>query len=227
MSTPPWRRLGFLTPDAYEAQQDVWALAALVRDQLGDALAALAERSAEPTWGAALADAARASRALRDALLAETGDDAPVRVGDDELVREFAAAATEVTSSGHAASIVVAGYCVLGELGAVPIRLLEDVAGPYARVMCGRVVSADEHLLLGRLFAILHPDDRELDALRRVVRHLSARLVDVYRAWRQTFHSLGVDAESLLDGARETLRKSHHALGLPFSTADARTFSHG
>ena len=227
MSTPPWRHLGFLTPDAYESQQDVWALHALVRDHLADTLASLASQTAEPTWGASLEQAARSARELRDALLAETGDHAPIRVGDDELVREFGSAVAEVTASGHVPSLIVTGFCVLGELGTLPLRLLQDVAGPYARVLCGRVVGSDEHRLLGRLFGIVHPSDRELDALRRLTRHLNGRLADVYRAWRQTFHSLGVDAEWMLDEARETVRKSHHELGLPFSPADARTFAHG
>lgn len=227
MSTPHWRNLGFLTPDAFEAQQDVWALHALLRERLADVLGALAAATAEPTWAASLGHAAQQAVLLRTALLDATHADALQRVADDDLVRAFDGAVTEVAVSGHVPSLIVTGFAVLGELGTLPLRLLHEVAGPHARILCGRVADSDEHRLLGRLFGIVHPTPTDAAALRRLLRYLNGQLGDVYRAWRQTFHCLGVDAEALLDEARDTVRKCHHVLGLPFSAHDARAFAHG
>jgi len=226
VSTPLWQRLGFLTPDALEAQQEVWALQARLRLDLAQVHEGLAERSAEPSWGASLGAAATNARALAEALLEEAGEPAREVVGADDLLDTFGASVAEVTASGHAPSLLVMGYVVLGELGELPVRLLAEVAGPHSAILCGRILDARaDHALLARLHDILGHDDRALKQLRKLVQHLTRQLADVYGSWRQTFHTLGVDGEWLAEQGAQTLRRAHHELGLAVTRTDLRAFS--
>ena len=221
MTTPPhWKQLGFLTPDAMECQQDVWALQARLRDGLGDVLVDLCARTAEPTWASSLEEAAGRCRLLADSLGDEAGPEARERVEADDLLREFEATLGEVTTSGHVPSLITTGYSVLGELSALPIRLLEDVAGPHSRLLCGRITGDESHRLLGRLFPITQPAPRDKENLRRLLRHLHGGLFTVYESWRQTFHTLGVDGEHVGEDFVATVRASHETLGLKCTRAD-------
>lgn len=224
MAAPDWRDLGFLTPDAPDLQREFWALQAELRGRLAEALDDLALRTAEPTWAAGLADAAAGARALADELRAEAGEAARERVRDDEAVRALCGALDEVLASGHVASVIAAGFVVLGELGTLPARLLEDVAGPWVRPLCARLVASEHHRPLGRLFGALDLPPREREALRRMLRHLNALLHDVHATWRQSFHALGVDGEVLDEGAAAALRAAGEMLGLRVTAADLAPF---
>jgi hypothetical protein len=224
MSTPDWRQLGFLTPDAMEAQQDVWALQARLRTALANVMTDLAARTAEPTWGASLEEAGQRAHGLAADLLSEAGEGARLRVEDDEIVREFDSALDEVITSGHVPSLVTTGYAVLGELAPLPVRLLDDLAGPHARLLTGRIVGDESHHILGRLMPVMQPSPRDKDNLRRLLRHLYTRLYSVYGSWRQTFHSLGIDGETLAEECTVTIRKAHTTLEFKVTTADVKMF---
>lgn len=222
MTTPEWRRLGFLTPDAPEAQADVWAFQARLRAHLAAAFEGLASLTVEPTWGASLAEAARREAELATALADEAGSAGRERIEQDELVGALELALGEVLASGHVPSVIATGHAVLGELGAQPVRLIEEVAGPYARVLCGRVTSADDYRLLGRLLTMSEPDKSTRTQLRRMLRHLHGELFAVFHSWRQTFHVLGVDGEWLLEESQAALARAYDALGLELTAADRR-----
>jgi hypothetical protein len=219
-----WKLLGYLTPDAPECQRDVWALAARLHGQLGDTLADLALRTAEPTWAATLQDLAGRARELRDALAAEAGPEAAIRLADDEAAAALDGSLGEVLASGHVPSLVVTGYVVLGELSVLPARLLADVAGPHARLLCARIAGAELHRPLARLFAATDPGPRDRESLRRMLRHLDGQLFAVYATWRQTFHVLGVDGEVLEEEAALTARAALETLGLKCTAADLAVF---
>jgi hypothetical protein len=222
VSTPPWRQLGFLTPDAFESQQEVWALSARLRGALADVLGDLGARTAEPTWGATLQHGATRARALADELLLQAGEDALVRVGEDDLVRAFDSSLGEVLASEHVPALIATGYAVLGELGTLPVRLLEDVAGPHSRPLCARLLAEDDHRVLGRLLPVTQPPPREQESLRRMLRHLHQQLFAVYQGWRQTLHTLGVDGETLAEQAQHTVQSALQMLELPSTAADVR-----
>jgi len=219
-----WKKLGYLTPDAPECQHDVWALTARLHGQLGDSLAELALSTAEPTWAAALGEQAARARALRDALAEEAGPHAAIRLADDEAASALDGSLGEVLASGHVPSLIVTGYAVLGELAVLPARLLADVAGPNARLLCARVVSAETHRPLARLFGATDPSPQDRENLRRMLRHLNGQLFGVYATWRQTFHVLGVDGEVLEEDAALTARAASEALGLKVTAADLAVF---
>ncbi len=216
--------MGFLAPDAPELQREVWALLAVQHQRLGAVLHELEVRSAEPTWAAVLREGAAASVSLAETLTEEAGEAALAEVAGDELVGEFTGFLSEVEGSGHVPSLIVTGYAVLGELGMAPVRLLEDVAGPYSRPLLARAAACDGHRPLKGLMEILHPNPRDLDQLRKLVRHLDGQLFGVYRAWRQTFHALGVDGEWIDEACHDSARDAHHALGLKWTRTDARVF---
>jgi hypothetical protein len=225
MSTPNWKDLGYLTPDSPECQQDVWALLAATQRQLGRTLEELTLRTAEPTWAAMLREAADRADLLGQDLDSEAGTAARERLAADEAWSGFEGVLEEVQSSGHVPSLIVTGYAVLGELGTLPARLLEEVAGPHARPLCGRVISAENHRSLSGLFSVTHPSPTDVTNLRRMLRHLNAQLFGVYATWRQAFHVLGVDGESMQDEARNVARASGEALGLKVSARDLTVFS--
>src|SRR5262249_11146352 len=220
MSQPHWRDLGFLTPDAPDCQREVWALLARLQGQLAAALDELALRTAEPTWEATLRDEAGRARELRALLDGEAGAAALQRVAEDEALRDFEEPLSEVLASGHVPSLVATGYATLGELGALPARLLADVAGASARPIAARVAAGEAHRPLGRLFGMLQLAPPDQEALRRMLRHLDARLFATYATWRQTFHVLGVDGETLEEEARRTVRAAREVLGLKTSPQD-------
>jgi hypothetical protein len=220
VTAPDWKDLGYLTPDAPECQRDVWALLARLQGQLAEALSELALRTAEPTWAATLQEQSARAAALRDALLEEAGEHARARLADDDAALELDAALCEVLASGHVPSLIVTGYAVLGELGSVPARLLEDVAGPHARPLCARVVAAETHRSLARLFGATDPSPADRENLRRMLRHLNGLLCTLLATWRQTFHVLGVDGEWLGEECARTGRAAAQALGLKVTAAD-------
>ncbi|MGQ0551660.1 MAG: hypothetical protein ACT4PU_00395 [Planctomycetota bacterium] len=224
MNAARWQRQGRQSPDAPEAQRDVWALLGRLHEQLATALAELALRTAEPTWAATLAEHSERARALSRQLLDEAGPEALERLAQDEAWREFDALTGEVLTSGHVPSLIVVGYANLGELGVLPARLLEDLAGAQARLLYGRLVSAEAHRPLARLFSAADPSATELETLRRLVRHAHGLLFTVYATWRQTFHILGVDGEVLQEQAAGTARAASHALSLRVTTADLAPF---
>lgn len=224
MATPHWRDLGYLTPDAPECQQDVWALGARLQGHLAALLDDLRLRTAEPTWAAVLGDAAGAARALREELLEAAGDAAVERVAHDEALAEFESSLDEVLQSGHVPALIVTGYVVLGELAVLPERLLQETAGPHVRPLASRVAASEAHRPLGRLFAATDPSPSDLENLRRMLRHLNALLHVVYATWRQTFHVLGVDGELLDEEARSTAKTAAAALGLKLTPADLAVF---
>ena len=224
MSTPHWKDLGFLTPDAPECQRDVWALLARQQAHLASALEELALRTAEPTWSATLRDGALRAVELGELLAAEAGEPARERVAADDAVAEFESSLGEVLASGHVPSLLAGGYSTLGELSVLPARLLAEVAGPHARPIAARVADAGTHLPLGRLFGMLHAGPTDLEGLRRMLRHLNGRLFTVYATWRQTFHVLGVDGEWVQEEARTTARSAAHVLGLKVTAADLAVF---
>jgi hypothetical protein len=220
MSQPHWKELGFLTPDAPEAQRDVWALLARLRGHLAAALDELALRTAEPTWEATLREEAARCRQLRELLETEAGPAALERLADDEALRELEGPLSEVLSSGHVPSLIAAGYETLGELAQMPARLVADVAGAYARPIAARLAASEAHRPLGRLFGMLDLQDRDREALRRLLRHLDERLFATFATWRQTFHVLGVDGESIEDEARQAVRAAREVLGLKATAQD-------
>jgi hypothetical protein len=224
VTAPHWKDLGFLTPDAPECQQDVWALMGRTQTQLAAALDELALRTAEPTWAASLADLAGRARTLGRDLLQEAGEPAQERLASDEAMIEFEGPLEEVLGSGHVPSLIVTAYAVLGELGTLPARLLEDLAGVYSRPICARILATDSHRSLARLFLATDPAPQDRDNLRRLLRHLNGRLFVVYATWRQTFHVLGVDGESLEEESRNTARVAAEALGLKVTAADLAVF---
>ncbi|MHC4845080.1 MAG: hypothetical protein ACYTCU_02860 [Planctomycetota bacterium] len=224
MSTPHWKDLGYLTPDAPDCQRDVWALLGRTQRQLGRTLEELTLRTAEPTWAATLRDKSERAATLGTDLEAEAGAEAQERLLADEAWNAFEGFLEEVQSSGHVASLIVTGYAVLGELGTLPAKLLEEVAGPHARPLCGRVVSAEHHRTLSGLFSIAHPSPTDVANLRRMLRHLNAQLYGVYATWRQSFHVLGVDGEWMQEEARTVARGAGSALGLKVSTHDLAVF---
>ena len=220
MNQPHWKDLGFLTPDAPECQRDVWALLARLQGHLAQSLEELALRTAEPTWEATLREHAARAAALRALLDEEAGAAALERLASDDAVSELEEPLGEVLASGHVPSLIAAGYATLGELGALPARLVADVAGSYARPIAERVATSEAHRPLGRLFGMLQPSTTEQEALRRLLRHLDARLFTIYATWRQTFHVLGVDGELLEDEARGVVRAARTTLGLKATPAD-------
>ncbi|MFT7465087.1 MAG: hypothetical protein ACI9EF_003450 [Pseudohongiellaceae bacterium] len=224
MNELDWRRLGFLTPDAPDCLREVWALQAMLQRHLGDSLSGLALETAEPSWEATLSEAAARSRLLADELTTEAGETAVITVADDELAREFDSSMAEVLASGHVPSLLVTGFAVVGELGRVPISLLEGVSGPYGRLLCGKIVSSEEHHLLGRLAGIVHLDSPAKTNLRRLLRHLNGSLFGVFESWRQTFHVLGVDGEDLARSARTSTSSAYETLGLKATRADLSLF---
>jgi hypothetical protein len=177
-------------------------------------------RTAEPTWQATLSEEASRAAALRALLDSEAGTDAQQRLAADEMLPEFEEPLSEVLGSGHVPSLIVTGYATLGELGALPARLVADVAGAYARPIAARVAASEAHRPLGRLFGMLHPTPADAEALRRMLRHLDARLFGLYATWRQTFHVLGVDGEWLQEEAATTARAARHVLGLKVTAKD-------
>jgi hypothetical protein len=219
-----WRDMGFLTPDAPECQQDVWALLGRCQALLATALDELGLRTAEPTWAASLGDAAQRARDLARELDAQAGASALARLADDESVRALDGALAEVLASGHVPALIVTGYVVLGELGMLPARLLEDVAGPHARPLAARAAGSDTHALLARLFGAAEAAPAERSNLRRMLRHLNGLLATVYATWRQTFHVLGVDGEHLEEAARASYREAAERLGLEATAADLAVF---
>jgi hypothetical protein len=224
MSTPHWQDLGFLTPDAPECQRDVWALLHRVQGHLATAVEELALRTAEPSWAAVLRDAATRARELSDVLAEEAGEAARERVAADEALGEFEGFLGEVLASGHVPSLIVTGHAVLGELGTLPARLIEEVAGPWARPLCARVAASEAHRPLGRLFGVLQPTPLDLEHLRRLVRHLNGQLFMVYATWRQSFHVLGVDGEWMAEEAVALARAAAQELGLKVTRADLAVF---
>jgi len=162
--------------------------------------------------------------ALRELLDAEAGDAARERLAADETLREFEAPLLEVLASGHVPSLIVTGYATLGELAALPARLLADVAGPYARPIAGRLADSEAHRPLGRLFGMVDAGAAERESLRRMLRHLDSRLFLVYATWRQTFHVLGVDGELLQEEAASSARAARHVLGLKVTAQDLAGF---
>ncbi len=224
MPQPHWKDLGFLTPDAPECQRDVWALLARLSGHLALTLDELAVRTAEPTWEATLREHSARAVGLRDALAAEAGAAALERLAADEALSDFEAPLSEVLASGHVPSLIATGYATLGELSALPARLVAEVAGPHARPLAGRAADARVHEPLGRLFGMLHATPADLENLRRLLRHLDGRLFTVYATWRQTFHVLGVDGEWLEEEAAATGRAARHQLGLKVTAADLGVF---
>jgi hypothetical protein len=224
MTSPDWRQLGFLTPDAMECQLDVWALQARLRKALGDVLSDLAARTAEPSWAASLEQAGQRAHQLAADLLGEAHEEACLRIDDDEIVREFDGMLGEITCSGHVPSLATAGFAVLGELGPLPVRLLHDIAGPHAHLISGRILSEDSHLILGRLLPVMQPSPRDKDNLRRLLRHLYTGLFAVFASWRQTFHTLGIDGENLAEECAETVRRAHATMEFKATAADTKMF---
>jgi hypothetical protein len=224
MTAPSWKDLGFLTPDAPECQRDAWALFARLQAHLALLLEELAVRTAEPTWAATLRDEAARATSLRSLLEDEAGDAARERLAGDEALVDFEEPLSEVLASGHVPSLIVTGYATLGELGTLPARLLADVAGPYARPIAGRLADSEAHRPLARLFGMLDAAQPDLENLRRLLRHLDARLFVVYATWRQTFHVLGVDGELMQEEAATTARAARHALGLKVTAKDLAGF---
>ena len=224
MATPHWKQLGFLTPDAPGCQQDVWGLQALLRLRLGDALAMLAQATAEPTWGDALGQESRRAAELAGELDELAGEPGRVAVADDELVRDLDGALCEVVASGHVPSLLATGYAVLGELAVVPVALLDDVAGTHVKLTTARVLTAEHHRILGRLIGIVQLGPTERSQLRRLLRHLHELLATVHLGWRQTFHTLGVDGERLTESSRHSARQSLEHLGLKPTRADLAVF---
>ena len=222
MTPPDWRRQGHLTPDAPEAQRELWALGARLRGHLALTLSELSQRSAEPSWSASLTEGAERARELSLALSEEAGEEARLVVADDPVYGEFEQALEEVLGSGHVPSLVVTGYAVLGELARAPFVLLDEVAGPHAGLLCGRLLSCQEHHVLGRLAPILHLDDA---SCRRLLRHLNTGLHQTFRSWSQTLHTLGVDGELLVDQSRDAASRALGELGLEASRADLKVFT--
>lgn len=227
MNGPDWRRLGHLTPDIPECQQDLWALMAWIQRRLGDALDEVAQRTAEPSWAGAFGDGRDRSLALAVELADEAGDAAIARVADDEQLGSFDAAVGEVIGSAHLPSIIAMGHVTLGELGAVPARLLVDVAGPHGRLLAGRAAEHDTHRPFARVLEITHPTDRDRDNLRRMLRHLNGELFGVYQSWRQTFHTLGIDGEWVDERSAAAVRAALEDLALKVTRTDLRMFGQG
>lgn len=226
MSERSWQHLGHLTPDTPECQRDVWALLGLLRQRLADVHDEIALRTAEPTWAASLSDAAGRARALADHLGEEAGQDARERLAADDLVLTLDASLGEILTSDHVPSLLATGFAVLGELGAVPARLLDEVAGSHARLLAGRVADCSDHGTLARLLSMAEPSKSVNSNLRRLLRHLNGELFTVYRSWRQTFHALGVDGEWVDERSSDAAAAAAGALGLPFTAADRRPFAH-
>lgn len=224
MSTPDWRLQGFLTPDAPGCQREVWALCALLRQRLAELLESLAQATAEPTWQATLKEHARAAWALARVLADEAGDDARAVVAEDDLVRELDLSLGEIVSSGHAPSQLATGYAVLGELALAPIALLDELAGTYAAGFTRRLLDADQHRILGRLFAMLEADPGTRQGVQRLLRHLHQQLATVHLGWRQTFHVLGVDGERVTEASRGAAAAALGALGLSAGPRELAVF---
>jgi hypothetical protein len=219
-----WRALGYLTPDAPECQRDVWALLGRLLRHLARIDEDLALRSAEPTWAATLRDGAGRANDLAAQLEQEAGPEALERLAEDEALAEFEASLEQVLTSDHVPSMIVTGHVVLGELVRLPARLLEEVAGPNARLLAARLSDCEAHRPLARLFRATDPSTAEANQLRRLLRHLNGQLYVVYATWRQTFHVLGVDGEWMEEEARTTVRAALEALGLKVGPADLAVF---
>lgn len=222
--SPPWDRYGHLTPDAREAQQDVWALYALVHARLAEILRELSLRSAEPVFGALLGERADAAARLVDDLAEVAGEEAAERVRDDGAVGRWDAALAEVLASGHVPALIVTGAATLGEVAHVPLRVLAEVGGPHAAALAGRVLAAEPHRPLAGLLEVVQPASAEREQLRRLLRHLHGGLGEVLATWVQTFHALGVDGESVTEEARAAVRRAGAALGLRVTRADLAPF---
>ncbi len=223
---PPssWKHFGHLTPDAPDCQGDVWALLGRGHGHLAEVLEEIGSRTAEPSWAAIFRDGAERSLEVGRVLAEEAGAAALERVSSDDLLGEFELSLSEVSGSGHVPSLIAVGYAVLGELGRVPARLLEDVAGPHARLLLGQVAGFEGHRPLCRILRAADPAPRDLENLRRLTRHLNGQLFEVYRSWRQTFHTLGVDGECMDESCAATAREAAQALGLKVTRADQRVF---
>jgi hypothetical protein len=216
--------MGHLTPDIPQVQREVWALLAIRQQRLATVVEELAIRTAEPSWAGSLRDGAARAVELGETLLEEAGEEAMASVRQDELVGEWLTFVDEVETSGHIPSLIVTGYAVLGELGDVPARLLEDVSGIHARPLFSRIIACEAHRPLAGLLAAADPGPRDRDNLRRLVRHLNGQLFNVFRSWRQAFHTLGVDGEWIDETCASTARDAAHALSLKWTRADARVF---
>lgn len=227
MTAPTWRQMGFLTPDAPDAQREVWALSSLLRRRLGETLEALASQTAEPTWQRTLEEQAARALELALALGEEAGPETSQAVADDDLVRDLDGSVCEVVASGHAASLLTAGFAVLGEQAVAPIALLDDVAGPHAKALTSRMIAAEHHLILGRLASIVPFSPADATALKRMLRHLHGQLAAVNESMRQTWHTLGVDGENMSEASRDAARRSLGSLGLKVSHHDLGVFGHG
>jgi len=224
MTAPTWDRYGHLTPDAPEAQRDVWALYALVHARLCEALRELATRSAEPVFAAMLDEQARAAARLVEDLAEAAGEAGRERVSSDVAVARWDGALSEVLASGHVPSLIATGSATLGEVAHAPLRLLAEVAGPGAGALAGRVLVAEPHRPLVGLFEVVRPPEAEREQLRRLLRHLHGELSSVFAEWIQTFHTLGVDGESVGEEGRASVRRAAHALGLKVTRADLGVF---
>ena len=224
MTPADWKRQGHLTPDIPDLQKEAWALLATQQQRLAVVLEELAIRTAEPTWAATLRDGAGRSLDTAEALIEEAGPAALDALGSDELLGEFLSFQGEVETSGHVPSLIVCGYAVLGELGAVPGRLLEEVAGPHGKLIAARFTACESHRPLKGLLHAADPSPMDLERLRKLVRHCNGLLFGVYRSWRQTFHTLGVDGEWIDEQCHDAARTAHHDLGMKWSRTDARVF---
>ena len=197
MTPADWKRQGHLTPDIPDLQKEAWALLATQQQRLAVVLEELAIRTAEPTWAATLRDGAGRTLDVAEALIEEAGPAALDALGSDE---------------------------VLGELGAVPGRLLEEVAGPHGKLIAARFTACESHRPLKGLLHAADPSPMDLERLRKLVRHCNGLLFGVYRSWRQTFHTLGVDGEWIDEQCHDAARTAHHDLGMKWTRTDARVF---
>ncbi|GJM21119.1 MAG: hypothetical protein DHS20C15_10340 [Planctomycetota bacterium] len=220
MTLPNWQQLGFLNPDAYSAQRELWALHAQLLRSSAEIFAALAECSAEPSWAASLVEAGERHSALASELRLEAGEDAQISAQEDSQLSELRAVFEEVLVSGHVPSLLVTGAGPLGGYPRLVVELLGEVAGPHASALCVRMLEHSDHELLARLFAMSPPTPADQDALRRLLRHLHGKLAALFGARRQELHCLGVDGEVFSEKGAERVRELHHALGLKVTRAD-------
>ncbi|MED5331067.1 MAG: hypothetical protein VX916_07215 [Planctomycetota bacterium] len=220
-----WKQLGFLTPDAPECQQDLWALLNRLHLSAAEMCEEIAIRTAEPTWAAVFEESVTHFHDLANLLAEEAGPAAQERIEEDELVRELMNVLGEVGTSGHVPSLIATVYAVLVELGRAPVRLFVDVAGPQGSLVANRILDDTSHHPLARVLSATDFSSSDRDNLRRLLRHLHGLLFDVFRSWRQTFHALGIDGEILDDAARETARAAYGELGLKASRTDLSVFS--
>lgn len=220
MTRPDWKKLGFLTPDALVAQRDTWGLLARLHTARAEVFDALAQRTAEPSWAATLAEATSSATRSAETLQAEAGEDGRLAAAEDSLLDQLLMGVDEILASGHVPSLLVCGHGPLGALARLPVELLGEVAGEHTRPLCAELLADESHALLARLFCMNAPPRAEADALRRLLRHLHGSLAEVLGARRQDLHALGVDGEWLAEQSRERVRAIHHALELRCTSAD-------